>query len=37
MIAIPNRSSVPVAYKEFDDAGRMKLGLLYDRVVGVCQ
>ena len=37
MITIPNQSSVPMAYKEFDDAGRMKPGLLYDRVVDVCE
>jgi len=32
MITIPNQSSVPMAYKEFDEAGRMKPGPLYDRV-----
>jgi arsenic resistance protein ArsH len=37
MIAIPNQSSVPMAYKEFDDAGRMKPGPLYERVVDVCE
>jgi arsenic resistance protein ArsH len=37
MIIIPNQSSVPMAYKEFDEAGRMKLGPLYDRVVDVCE
>jgi arsenic resistance protein ArsH len=37
MIAIPNQSSVPMAYKEFDEAGRMKPGPLYDRVVDVCE
>ncbi|GJE74190.1 arsenical resistance protein ArsH [Methylorubrum suomiense] len=37
MITIPNQSSVPLAYKEFDDAGRMKPGPLYDRVVDVCE
>ncbi|WP_437871729.1 arsenical resistance protein ArsH [Methylorubrum extorquens] len=37
MISIPNQSSVPMAYKEFDDAGRMKPGPLYDRVVDVCE
>ncbi|AWN37940.1 arsenical resistance protein ArsH [Methylobacterium radiodurans] len=37
MITIPNQSSVPMAYKEFDDAGRMKPGPLYDRVVDVCE
>lgn len=37
MITIPNQSSLPMAYKEFDDAGRMKPGPLYDRVVDVCE
>ena len=37
MITIPNQSSVPMAYKEFDDAGRMRPGPLYDRVVDVCE
>ena len=37
MITIPNQSSVPMAYKEFDDTGRMKPGPLYDRVVDVCE
>ncbi len=37
MITIPNQSSVPMAYQEFDEAGRMKPGPLYDRVVDVCE
>ncbi|MGU3663851.1 arsenical resistance protein ArsH [Methylobacterium sp. A49B] len=37
MITIPNQSSVPMAYKEFDAAGRMKPGPLYERVVDVCE
>jgi arsenic resistance protein ArsH len=37
MITIPNQSSVPMAYKEFDEAGRMSPGPLYDRVVDVCE
>ena len=37
MVTIPNQSSVPKAYTEFDDAGRMKPGPLYDRVVDVCE
>jgi arsenic resistance protein ArsH len=37
LITIPNQSSVPQAYKEFDDAGRMKPGPLYDRVVDVME
>lgn len=37
MITIPNQSLVPKAYEEFDDAGRMKPGPLYDRVVDVME
>jgi arsenic resistance protein ArsH len=37
MVAIPNQSSVPMAYKEFDEVGRMKPGPLYDRVVDFCE
>lgn len=37
MITVPNQSSVPMAYREFDDAGRMKPGPLYERVVDVCE
>ena len=37
MITIPNQSSVPKAYTEFDDDGRMKPGPLYDRVVDVME
>ncbi|WP_018262743.1 arsenical resistance protein ArsH [Methylobacterium sp. WSM2598] len=37
MITIPNQSSVPMAYREFDEAGRMRPGPLYDRVVDVCE
>ena len=37
MITIPNQSSVPKAYTEFDDDGRMKRGPLYDRVVDVME
>ncbi len=37
MITIPNQSSVPMAYKEFDEDGRMKPGPLYERVVDVCE
>ena len=37
MITIPNQSSVPMAHKEFDEAGRMRPGPLYDRVVDVCE
>ncbi|MGZ8304800.1 MAG: arsenical resistance protein ArsH, partial [Telluria sp.] len=33
MVTIPNQSSVPKAYMEFDEAGRMKPSPYYDRVV----
>ncbi|WP_110640861.1 arsenical resistance protein ArsH [Salinicola sp. CPA57] len=37
MITIPNQSSVPRAFTEFDDAGRMKPSPLYMRIVDVCE
>lgn len=37
MFTIPNQSSVPKAYMEFDDADRMKPSPLYDRVVDVME
>jgi arsenic resistance protein ArsH len=37
MITIPNQSSVAMAYKEFEDDGRMKLSAYYDRVVDVME
>lgn len=37
MTTIPNQSSVPKAFQEFDEAGRMKPGAYYDRVVDVCE
>ncbi|QDG76614.1 arsenical resistance protein ArsH [Labrenzia sp. PHM005] len=37
MVTIPNQSSVPKAYTEFDDAGRMLPSPLYDRVVDVME
>lgn len=37
MFTIPNQSSVPMAYKEFDDEGRMKPSAYYDRVVDVME
>ena len=37
MVAIPNQSSVPKAYEQFDDAGRMRPGPLYDRVADVME
>ena len=35
MFTIPNQSSVAMAYKEFDEAGRMKPSSYYDRIVDV--
>ncbi|MBY5988942.1 arsenical resistance protein ArsH [Roseovarius atlanticus] len=37
MLTIPNQSSVPKAWDEFDEADRMKPGPLYDRVVDVME
>lgn len=37
MITIPNQSSVPKAWQEFDDAGRMKPSACYDRIVDVME
>jgi len=37
MFTIPNQSSVPRAYEQFDDAGRMKQSANYDRVVDVME
>lgn len=37
MITIPNQSSVPKAYEEFDEAGRMKPSGYYDRLVDVME
>ncbi len=37
MITIPNQSSVPKAFLEFDDSGRMKPSAYYDRVVDVME
>ncbi|HEJ5084180.1 TPA: arsenical resistance protein ArsH [Pseudomonas aeruginosa] len=37
MFTIPNQSSVPKAYLEFDDAGRMTPSAYYDRVVDVME
>ncbi len=37
MLTIPNQSSVPKAFQEFDEAGRMKPSPFYDRVVDVME
>jgi len=37
MVTIPNQSSVAMAYKEFDEAGRMKPSSFYDRIVDVME
>lgn len=37
MITIPNQSSVPKAYEEFDEQGRMYPSALYNRVVDVME
>jgi arsenic resistance protein ArsH len=37
MLTIPNQSSVPKAFLEFDDDGRMKPSALYDRMVDVME
>ena len=37
MITIPNQSSVPKAWDEFEDTGRMKPGPFYNRVVDVME
>ncbi|PJG46534.1 arsenical resistance protein ArsH [Sphingobium sp. LB126] len=37
MFTIPNQSSVAMAYREFDEAGRMKPSSYYDRIVDVME
>lgn len=37
MVTIPNQSSVPKAYEQFDEQGRMLPSALYDRVVDVME
>ncbi len=37
MLTIPNQSSVPKAFLEFDEAGRMKPSACYDRIVDVME
>jgi arsenic resistance protein ArsH len=37
MFTIPNQSSVPKAFQEFDDSGRMRPSSYYDRIVDVVE
>jgi arsenic resistance protein ArsH len=37
MLTIPNQSSVPKAFMEFDDDDRMKPSPFYDRIVDVME
>jgi arsenic resistance protein ArsH len=37
MITIPNQSSVAKAYQEFDEDGRMKPSVYYERIVDVME
>ena len=37
MIIIPNQSSVPKAFTELDEAGRMLASPYYDRIVDVIE
>lgn len=37
MLTTPNQSSVPKAFQEFDEAGRMRPSPLYDRIVDVME
>lgn len=37
MFTIPNQSSVPKAFQEFDEAGRMRPSPFYDRIVDVME
>lgn len=37
MFTVPNQSSVAMAYKEFDEGGRMKPSAYYDRIVDVME
>lgn len=37
MFTIPNQSSIAMAYKEFDEAGRMRPSGYYDRIVDVME
>jgi len=37
MVTIPNQSSIPKAYQEFDQGGRMHASPLYERIVDVME
>ena len=37
LLTIPNQSSIPKAFQEFDEAGRMRPSPLYDRIVDVME
>lgn len=37
MFTIPNQSSIAMAFKEFDDAGRLRASSYYDRIVDVME
>ncbi len=37
MFTIPNQSSIPKAFQQFDEAGRMRPSPLYDRIVDVME
>lgn len=37
LLTIPNQSSIPKAFQEFDEAGRMRPSSLYDRIVDVME
>ena len=37
MITIPNQSSIAMAFKKFDEAGRMRPSSYYDRIVDVME
>ncbi|HCN73490.1 MAG TPA: arsenical resistance protein ArsH, partial [Pusillimonas sp.] len=37
MLTVPNQSSIPKAFNEFDEHGRMKPSPYYMRIVDVCE
>ena len=37
MVTIPNQSSIPKAFLEFEEDGRMKPSVFYDRIVDVME